>query len=187
MASKFKIAKEGDEARNKIMEGVNFYANKIKRTAGPYGKNAIIGIRGGDPQVTNDGDRIGRELMSKDELVDLGIRAIRGGVKRTNEEVNDFSTTTTVLIQAMSEAIIDMMPGGEVMAKMSMIQLKKKLDDEVEAITSFIEKTAIPVTSREQLIKVTLASVEDETLAEMIGGTQYDIGPEGSIIAEEVA
>ncbi|MES2060247.1 MAG: TCP-1/cpn60 chaperonin family protein [Patescibacteria group bacterium] len=187
MAGKSKVMKTGDEARSKIMQGVDLYADAIKMTLGPWGQNAIMGIRGGDPEITNDGKKIGDNISSKDELVDLGIRAIRGGVKKTNEEIGDMSSTTTTLIQSITKAVIKMMPKGDVVAgKKSIMQIHKQLDDECIDVIGKLEAMAENITTEEELVGVVRASVEDENLAEMIGKMQWKIGSEGSIIPEEV-
>lgn len=187
--SKQKVVKIGTEARDKVINGANFLADAVKMTLGPAGLNAISGIQGGTPRITNDGVSIAREISSDDELEDLGIRTLREAAQKTNDEAGDGTTTATTLAQAILKQALFYLPKstkeGYVAGKKSPSEVLKMIKAETEEVVAKIVDMAQPVTSREDLIKIARVSVENDELAELIGGAQWDLGKDGTILAEE--
>lgn len=181
--NKPKIVVVGTEAREKLIKGANLLADAVKSTHGPFGMNAVIGLKG-NVDITNDGVRIANDIWSADEIENLGIRTIREAAQKTNDKAGDGTTTATIIAQAALKTLSPLLQSGNTFkAAKPAIALSKQFIKESEEV---IEKLiATPVTSKEDLINVARVSVEDEAMAELIGGTQWELGPDGSILAEE--
>lgn len=181
MAQKKKIVLIGPEAKEKLLAGVDLLANAVKLTLGPMGRNFASGVRGGPVVVSNDGVSLAREIQGKDEFEDMGVRAVKEAATKTNDKAGDGTTTAVVLVQATLRAIgfdkdtIGSNPNGMV----------QKVREESEQIVTRLNEMAVPITSREHLISIAKVSVEDEALAELIGGAQWDVGAAGTVMAEE--
>lgn len=171
------------EAFDRIMKGVNLLGDAVKQTLGPKGLNFLIEKSGG--RITNDGITIAREIQSKDEIEDIGIRTVREAAIKTNEDAGDGTTTATVVTQAILKEASTYMARNTQFAKMSVMAIRQKIEDEAKDALEKLTAMAKPVESEEQLIDVALVSVEDKGLAEMIGKAQWELGETGVIIPEE--
>lgn len=177
---------EVKEARAKLLKGVDFLADAVKLTLGPWGMNAVSGIRGGTPVITNDGVSIAKEIQSEDEIEDLGIRTAREVALQVNNEAGDGTTSALTFLQAaLKEASKYLQTGNTFKGKMSPVAVKNKILEESKEIVEKLQEMAVDITTREELIDVARVSVEDEALAVLIGGTQFDLGKDGTIIPEE--
>ena len=170
------------EAQDRILRGANFLANSLKLTIGPYGKNFLLekGLK-----ITNDGFSIAKELTLKDEIEDLGLRYARHICEKTNTEVGDFTTTVAVLFQAILKEILRLLPGKNLVGKKSIIQIRKQMDEELALVSEKLKAMSIPVKDEEDLIGIAKTSTQDDELAKLIGGTQWKLGNEGVLLAEE--
>lgn len=182
-----KIVEIGSGARDKVVKGANFLADAVKMSLGPYGRNGIFGPKGGgQSRITNDGVSIAKEVQSENEIEDLGVRALREAASKTNDIAGDGTTTAITLAQAVLNKAVSYLASGNIVAnKMSPMAIRAKINKECQEIIGKLKEMAVPVTTREQLIKVAEVSVEDPALAELIGGAQWDVGPDGSLVAED--
>lgn len=182
-----KIVEIGPDARDKVVMGANFLANAVKMSLGPYGRNGLFGPKGGgQTRITNDGVSIAKEVTLSDEIMDLGVRALREAALKTNDRAGDGTTTAITLAQAILAKAMSFLGSGNVVAnKISAMALRKKILDECEEVIGKLKDMAVQVTSREQLIRVAEVSVEDDALAELIGSAQWDVGADGSLVAED--
>lgn len=191
------VVKKGDEARQDLLEGVFFGADAVRRTLGPYGRNSVSGIRGGTPHITNDGVSILRELWIPGEIQMLGLRTARESALKLNEICGDGTTTAMVLTynillegtKRLGYEVVDPANGKYQKATFidapSPMALKRQIDEESALVIEELKKIAQPVKSREELIGAVRVSAEDQKIAEMIGGMQWDLGPEGTILVED--
>lgn len=179
--AKKKIFLTGAAARKEIMTGVNDLANAVKLTLGPSGRNFASGVRGGAVAISNDGVSLAKEIMGKNEFQDIGVRAVREAATKTNDAAGDGTTTAVVLTQA----ILNVLKVDADMIGFSPVPMVKKVAEESATVVEKLSKMAVPVTTREQLIAVAKVSVEDDTLAELIGDAQWKVGPAGTVMAEE--
>lgn len=181
-----KIAAIGVEAREKLAKGVDFVADGMKLTMGPYGMNAAL-EKGN--RITNDGITIAKELMGaiEDDLERRGATLFVDAISKANEEAGDGSTTAGVLTQAVyKQARKNLAKEGVFTGKKTPIQVIRQIETERKEITDKLIEMAVPVKDSKQLIEVAKVSVEDEDLGELIGTAQWDVGPEGVLMAEEV-
>ena len=96
-----KLILSGDEARQKLIKGVNTVADVVKSTLGPKGRNVIIKKNGTAPLITNDGATIAKEISLKDEFEDVGAQLVINASSKTNKEAGDGTTTTAILTQSL--------------------------------------------------------------------------------------
>lgn len=177
-----KISLIGPEAGDKIVAGANYYADALKMTIGPYGFNAAL--EKGD-KITNDGATIGKELFRKDEFEQRGLHIARKASIKTAEEVGDGSSSTPALMQAtLKEIIRQVGDGSTLVSKKKHSEVISQLNKETEEIVQKLRDMSEPITSREGLVASAKVSAEDDELAELIGGTQWDMGKDGIILAE---
>lgn len=180
---KQKVVLKGEEAREKLLKGANFGADAVKSTLGPYGQNAVSGLKG-QISITNDGKTIAQDIQLEDEIENLGWRVLKEASLKADEEVGDGTTTAVTLAQAiLNEMVKYLKAPGTFKGKLSAIALTKQVAEETEEVLQKL--TGVPVLSREELIAVVKVSVEDDHLAELIGGTQWNLGPEGTILPEK--
>jgi len=174
----------GVEARMKVKAGVDKLADAVKSTLGPFGTNALIekGLR-----VTNDGIKITQEFTLSDEIEDLGVRKVKEAAAKSNDEVGDGSTTIVTLIQSiLKESQRNLGTDKTVGGKMSTADFIRKIKAECAEVIEKLKEQATPINTEEELIRSAVVSVEDEELGKLIGSTQFAIGKEGYLIAEEV-
>lgn len=182
---KTNVILHGAEAAEKLIKGADLLANSVKVTLGPWGGNVISGVRG-NVIVTNDGKRIADLINSEDEIENLGIRTMREALDKTNEGAGDGTTSSITIAQAIIKSAQKFMRTGTTFkGTLSPVALKDKIEEEAAVVIEELKKQSKKVESVEELVAVAQVSVENENLAELIGGTQWDIGPEGVIIPEE--
>ncbi len=191
------VVKKGFDARQELLEGVYFGSDAVRRTLGPYGRNWISGVRGGTPHITNDGVSILKELWHPDEIRMLGLRTMREAAMKLNEICGDGTTSAAVLTyeilfegaKKVGFKLIDPATEKEVNSAViggpSVMEIKRQIETEAKDVIEKLKAMAKPVESKEELIGAVRVSVEDEKLAEMIGGMQWDLGAEGTILVED--
>ena len=179
------ISKVGIAARDAEIKGAHFLADAIKSTIGPFGLNADI--QNGEKD-TNDGYLISKALAPtlKDEFERRGALRLHKISSITNDEVGDATSTSEVIGDAILTELVKYLPKENIYkAKKSPAELKEMLFKSRDTVFEQLDIQMTPVTSKESLINSALVSVEDQELAEMIGGTQWELGEDGIILAEE--
>lgn len=172
----------GAKAKAKAFAGANYLADAVKLTLGPYGRNFASGVRGGPVAISNDGVSLAKEIVGLDEFEDIGVRAVREAATKTNDAVGDGTTGAMVLTQAILKAtgFDEEAVGGK-----SAVEIAETIRKESLMVVEKLNAMAVPVESRSHLIEVAKVSVENTALAELIGGTQWDITKYGTMAAEE--
>lgn len=179
-----RILISGTEAREKVIEGVNKGANAAKSTLGPWGTNGLI-EKGN--RITNDGATILREITLEDEIENLGLTKLKEAVAKSNDQVGDGSTSIATLVQAiLKEAQKNLGTSKTIGGKMSTAEFLREIKRESAEAIEKLQAMSKPISSKEELVRSAVVSVEDEALGELIGSTQYDLGEHGYILAEEV-
>lgn len=181
-----KVSKVGIEARDSAIRGAEYVANGVKSTLGPFGLNGML--EKGD-QISNDGYKISSELCGtiEDEIERRGAVIAHQASAKTNDEVGDATTTAWVLWQAILKEVLRFLPNEKTLSsKKTPSEIKRIIADAKNEVIEKLAAMAKPVETKDELIKSALVSVEDEEVAAMLGGMQWDLGPDGIITPQEV-
>lgn len=177
------MAKEifyGEDARRKLLAGVDQLANTVKITLGPKGRNVLINKSFGSPLITNDGVSIAREIELEDSVENMGAQVVKEVASKTNDVAGDGTTTATLLAQIIiREGFKNVAAGANPM------ELKKGIQGAVEVAVAEIGKIAKPVETKESIAQVAAVSAADDTIGELIAEAMEKVGKDGVITVEE--
>ncbi len=171
----------GQDARTKILKGVNILADTVKVTLGPRGRNVALEKSFGSPVITKDGVSVAKEIELKDKFEDMGAQMVREVASKTADIAGDGTTTATVLAQAIFQE------GNKyVTAGANPMDLKRGIDKAVEAVVSKIEAEAKKVDSKKEIEQVaTISANNDSYIGEQIAEAMEKVGRDGVITVEE--
>ncbi|MFH2203191.1 MAG: chaperonin GroEL [Elusimicrobiota bacterium] len=169
-----------EEARQKLLKGVNQLADAIRGTLGPRGRAVILEKKYGSPTIIDDGITIAKEIELEDVLENMGAQLVREVASKTNDDAGDGTTTATLLAQAMlKEGIRNIAAGAE------SIHVKRGIDKAVKAVVEELKKSHKPVKTKEDKARVATIASNDETIGMMIADAMEKVGTEGVITVEE--
>jgi chaperonin GroEL len=170
-----------DNAREKMLRGVDTLANAVRVTLGPKGRNVVLDKSFGAPRITKDGVTVAKEIELEDKFENMGAQMVREVAQKTNDTAGDGTTTATVLAQAIVRE-----GAKSVAAGMNPMDLKRGIDIAVGAVVKDIEKRAKKVASSAEVAQVgTLAANGDSKVGKMIAEAMQKVGNEGVITVEE--
>jgi chaperonin GroEL len=181
-----KISITGYTAREKALAGIDYVAKAITSTIGNSGLNFLL-EKG--RKSSNDGYLIASELVNTipDEYERLSAQMAHEASSKTNDMVGDATSTAWALTGALCKETARFLPNDKLIkAKKNPAEIRKMIAESKEYALAELESMVTPITSKEELIKSALVSVEDEEIAKLLGETQWELGKEGRIIAEEV-
>ncbi len=172
----------GDEARDKIIEGVNILANAVKVTLGPKGLNVVIERSFGAPSITKDGVSVAKAIEKlKDKQQDIGAQLVKEVASRTSDNAGDGTTTATLLAQAIA------LEGRKhVVSGRNPMDLKRGIDQAVAAVVAQLGKISKPCTTRKEIAQVgSISANSDTSIGERIAEAMDKVGKEGVITVED--
>jgi chaperonin GroEL len=171
----------GDEARGRMLEGVNVLADAVKVTLGPKGRNVVLDKSFGAPTVTKDGVSVAKEIELKDKFENMGAQMVKEVASQTSDEAGDGTTTATVLAQSiLTEGL------KSVAAGMNPMDLKRGIDKAVAGAVVELEKMATPCEDSKSIAQVgTISANSDEAIGQIIAEAMEKVGKEGVITVEE--
>lgn len=171
----------GQEARNKILDGVNILADAVKVTLGPRGRNVALEKPFGAPTITKDGVSVAKEIELKDRLMNMGAQMVREVASKTADVAGDGTTTATVLAQAIFRE------GHKyVIAGAKPMDLKRGIEKAVEVAVEHVRKNAKKVSSKKEIEQVaTISANSDTVIGNMIAQAMERVGRDGVITVEE--
>ncbi len=170
-----------DNARNRILEGMNVLANAVKVTLGPKGRNVFIERSFGAPLITKDGVTVAKEIELKDKFANLGAQVVKEVASKTNDVAGDGTTTATVLAQAIVQE-----GHRHVAAGMNPMDLKRGIDKAVNAIVDELKRLSKPIATSKEIAQVaTLSANSDESIGKIIADAMDKVGKEGVITVED--
>ncbi len=171
----------GNDARSRMLEGVNLLAEAVRVTLGPKGRNVILDKSFGAPTVTKDGVSVAKEIELKDKFENMGAQMVKEVASQTSDEAGDGTTTATVLAQAiLTEGL------KSVAAGMNPMDLKRGIDKAVAAAVKAIEKMSIPCEDSKSVAQVgSISANADEAVGQIIADAMDKVGREGVITVEE--
>jgi chaperonin GroEL len=171
----------GQDARNKILQGVDILADTVKITLGPRGRNVAMEQPFGSPKITKDGVSVAKEIDLKDPLENMGAQMVREVASKTADVAGDGTTTATVLAQAIFRE------GNKyVTAGAKPIELKRGIDAAVEEAVKFIKSESKEVKNKKAIEQVaTISANSDEVIGKIIADAMEKVGRDGVITVEE--
>jgi chaperonin GroEL len=176
-----KDVKFSDDARGRMLEGVNTLANAVKVTLGPKGRNVILDKSFGAPTVTKDGVSVAKEIELKDKFENMGAQMVKEVASHTSDEAGDGTTTATVLAQSILTEGLKAVAAG-----MNPMDLKRGIDKAVTAAVAEIEGMATPCEDTKAIAQVgTVSANSDHAVGEIIADSMDKVGKEGVITVEE--
>ncbi len=176
-----KDVKFGEEAREKLLRGVDILANAVKVTLGPKGRNVVLEKTFGAPRITKDGVSVAKEIELKDKFENMGAQMVKEVASRTSDVAGDGTTTATVLAQAIVKEGAKAIAAG-----MNPMDLKRGIDLAVSKVVEDLKKRAKEVAGSEQIAQVgTISANGDREVGEMIAKAMEKVGNEGVITVEE--
>jgi chaperonin GroEL len=169
-----------EEARAKVLAGVNKLADAVKVTLGPKGRNVLLQKKWGSPTVTKDGVTVAKEVELKDPLENLGAQMVREVASKTSDVAGDGTTTATVIAQAIfREGVKNVTAGANPM------ELKRGIDAVVKVAVESIERTAQPVAGDAIAQVATISANNDTEIGQIIKDAMEKVGKDGVITVEE--
>ena len=176
----YKALKFGDNARSKMVEGINILADAVKATLGPNGRNVVIKRKFTAPHITKDGVTVAKEIHLRDEFADMGAQLALEVAARQNETGGDGTTTATVLAQAIVNNGMKYLEKG-----VAAIELKRGIDIASNKAVDLLKSMTTQVSGKEDLIKVARVSANsDDVIAKLISDALEAVGEDGIITVE---
>ena len=171
----------GNDARTRMLAGVNVLANAVKATLGPKGRNVILDKSFGAPTVTKDGVSVAKEIELEDKFENMGAQMVKEVASQANDVAGDGTTTATVLAQAIiSEGL------KAVAAGMNPMDLKRGIDKAAAAVVAEIAALSVPCTDANSIAQVgTISANSDSQVGDIIAEAMAKVGKEGVITVEE--
>ena len=171
----------GENARHKMIEGVNVLADAVKVTLGPKGRNVIISKSYGAPHITKDGVTVAKEIELKDALQNMGAQMVKEVASKTADQAGDGTTTATVLAQAIVRE-----GNKAVAAGMNPMDLKRGIDQATAAVVAELAKISVPCTTTASIEQVgTISANSDNEIGKIIAEAMERVGREGVITVED--
>src|SRR6266852_1551629 len=171
----------GDDARAKIVNGVNILANAVKVTLGPKGRNVVLERSFGAPTVTKDGVSVAKEIELKDKLENMGAQLVKEVASKTSDNAGDGTTTATVLAQSIVKEGMKYVASG-----MNPMDLKRGIDKAVTAAVEELKKISKPCTTNKEIAQVGAISANaDEASGKIIADAMDKVGKEGCSTGED--
>lgn len=176
-----KMINFGEDARKKILVGVNTLADAVKVTMGPRGRNVAIDKSFGSPNVTKDGVTVAKEIELEDKFENMGAQMVKEVASKTSDVAGDGTTTATVLAQAIYREGVKLVAAGH-----NPMDLKRGIDKAVTEVTAELKKISKPISSHNEIAQVgTISANSDTTIGNIIAEAMEEVGKQGVIQIEE--
>jgi chaperonin GroEL len=176
-----KEVKFGDDARKKMLAGVNLLADAVKVTLGPKGRNVVLEKSFGAPTITKDGVSVAKEIELKDRFENMGAQMVKEVASQTSDVAGDGTTTATVLAQSILNEGLRAVAAG-----MNPMDLKRGIDKAVIAVVGQIKSLATPCVDNKSIAQVGMISANsDDSVGNIIAEAMAKVGKEGVITVEE--
>ncbi|MBD9437172.1 chaperonin GroEL [Pseudoxanthomonas sp. PXM03] len=171
----------GEDARTRMVRGVNILANAVKATLGPKGRNVVLEKSFGAPTITKDGVSVAKEIELADKFENMGAQMVKEVASKTSDNAGDGTTTATVLAQAFIRE-----GSKAVAAGMNPMDLKRGIDQAVKAAVEELKKLSKPTADDKAIAQVgTISANSDSNIGDIIAEAMKKVGKEGVITVEE--
>ena len=170
-----------DDARTKMLAGVNILANAVKVTLGPKGRNVVLDKSFGAPTITKDGVSVAKEIELEDKFENMGAQMVKEVASKANDEAGDGTTTATVLAQAIVTEGLKSVAAG-----MNPMDLKRGIDKAVAAAVEELKSLSVECSDSKSIAQVgTISANSDSEVGQIIADAMEKVGKEGVITVEE--
>jgi len=171
----------GEDARAKILRGVNTLANAVKATLGPKGRNVVLEKSFGAPTITKDGVSVAKEIELADKFENMGAQMVKEVASKTSDVAGDGTTTATVLAQALIREGLKAVAAG-----MNPMDLKRGIDKAVIGAVAELKNLSKPSADNKSIAQVgTISANGDTNIGDIIAEAMNKVGKEGVITVEE--
>ena len=171
----------GEDARARMLKGVNTLANAVKVTLGPKGRNVVLEKSFGAPTITKDGVSVAKEIELADKYENLGAQIVKEAASKTSDVAGDGTTTATVLAQAFIQEGLKAVAAG-----INPMDLKRGIDKAVIAAVGELKKLSNPTANDKEIAQVgTISANSDTNIGDIIATAMKKVGKEGVITVEE--
>jgi len=170
-----------DDARRKVLKGVEKLAAAVKVTLGPTGGNVILDKSWGSPKVTKDGVTVAKDIEVEDPFENMGSKLLHEAANKTSDDAGDGTTTATVLAEAIYREGLKMVTAGA-----DPMAIKRGIDRAVEAANEAVTQMATPVKGRESIAQVgTVSANNDPVVGNLLADALEKVGKDGVVTVEE--
>src|SRR5689334_4556351 len=170
-----------EEARGRVLRGVNLLADAVTVTLGPKGRNVVLEKSWGSPTVTKDGVSVAKEIELEDKFENMGAQMVKEVASKTSDVAGDGTTTATVLARAIYGEGAKMVAAGH-----DPMSIKRGIDKAVAAVTAELKTLSKPTKDQREIAQVgTISANNDPTIGEIIAEAMNKVGKEGVITVEE--
>ena len=171
----------GEDARSKMVRGVNVLANAVKATLGPKGRNVVLQKSFGAPTITKDGVSVAKEIELADAFENMGAQMVKEVASKTSDNAGDGTTTATVLAQAFIREGMKAVAAG-----MNPMDLKRGIDQAVKAAVGELKALSKPSSTSKEIAQVgTISANSDANIGDLIAQAMDKVGKEGVITVED--
>ncbi|MFH7586885.1 chaperonin GroEL [Oceanimonas smirnovii] len=176
-----KDVKFGNDARVKMLKGVNILADAVKVTLGPKGRNVVLDKSFGAPNITKDGVSVAKEIELEDKFENMGAQMVKEVASKANDEAGDGTTTATVLAQSIVNEGLKAVAAG-----MNPMDLKRGIDKAVTQAVTELKALSVPCKDTKAIAQVgTISANSDEKVGTLIAEAMEKVGTDGVITVEE--
>ena len=170
-----------EEARNRVLRGVNILADAVTVTLGPRGRNVVLEKSWGAPTVTKDGVTVAKEIQLEDKFENMGAQMVKEVASKTSDVAGDGTTTATVLSRAIFGEGIKLVAAGH-----DPMSIKRGIDKAVEKVVDELKSLSKPTRDRDEIAQVgTISANNDKTIGDILAESMDKVGKEGVITVEE--
>ncbi len=170
-----------EEARSRVLRGVNLLADAVTVTLGPRGRNVILEKSWGAPTVTKDGVSVAKEIQLEDKFENMGAQMVKEVASKTSDVAGDGTTTATVLSRAIFAEGLKLVAAGH-----DPMSIKRGIDKAVEKVVDELKSMSKPTRDRDEIAQVgTISANNDKTIGDILAEAMDKVGKEGVITVEE--
>jgi chaperonin GroEL len=170
-----------EEARSRVLRGVNLLADAVTVTLGPRGRNVCLEKSWGAPTVTKDGVTVAKEIQLEDKFENMGAQMVKEVASKTSDVAGDGTTTATVLSRAIFSEGLKLVAAGH-----DPMSIKRGIDKAVEKVVDELKSLSKPTRDRDEIAQVgTISANNDKTIGDILAEAMDKVGKEGVITVEE--
>ncbi len=171
----------GDEARAKILKGVQKLADAVRVTMGPTGRTVILQKSFGAPKVTKDGVTVAKEIELEDKFENMGAKMVNEVASKTSDDAGDGTTTATVLAEQIYRQGLKFVAAGA-----NPMAVKRGIDEAVDAVVDQLREKSQPVSTKEEIAQVgTISANNDREIGDLLADAVERVGKDGVITVED--